>query len=84
MSIKIPSTYCPLCGDIGLFAAVRDGEVWAYCAQGATGPEDAHTAYIYPRDRLPIEVLEYLELTDAEGEEPEEPAEEPADEEESE
>ena len=84
MPIKIPGTYCPLCGDIGLFAAVLGEEVWAYCAQGATGPEDAHTAYIYPKDRLPAEVLEYLDLAvnEEEGEEIEEPAEESADEEE--
>ena len=67
MPIKIPGTYCPLCGDIGLFAAVRGEEVWAYCAQGATGPEDAHTAYVYPMDRLPAEVLEYLDLVGNKG-----------------
>jgi len=60
---------------------VRDEGVWAYCAQGATGPEDAHTAYIYPRDRLPAEVLEYLDLVD-EVEEVEKSPEESVDEEE--
>jgi len=81
MPIKIPGTYCPLCGDIGLFAVVWDDEVWAYCAQGATGLEDAHTAYVYPKDRLPAEVLEYLDLASDEGGEVREPTEEPADEE---
>jgi len=46
MREKIPGTYCPLCGDIGLFKARIGNEVWAYCGNGAKGPKDAHTAYV--------------------------------------
>jgi len=47
MPEKIEGTYCPLCGDIGLFRARIGNEIWAYCGQGAKGPKDAHTAYVY-------------------------------------
>jgi hypothetical protein len=43
---KIDGTYCPLCGEIGLARGKHKGAEWAYCPKNATGPADAHTAYI--------------------------------------
>ena len=48
---KIPGTYCPLCGEIGLRKMQFDGVTWAVCPMVDGEPvvkklKDAHTAYI--------------------------------------
>ena len=54
----IQGTYCPLCpAGTQLAEGVYDGKRWAFCPNGATGPEDAHTAYVIgvveaPRSRV--------------------------------
>ena len=41
----VTGTYCPGCGSMHLPAAEWRGQIWVYCAVGATGPGDAHTAF---------------------------------------
>lgn len=48
---KLPGTYCPICGEIGLRKMVFDNVVWAVCPMIAGEPivkklKDAHTGYI--------------------------------------
>ena len=48
---KIPGTYCPLCGEIGLRELVVNGVTWAVCPMIDGEPQvkklkDAHTAYV--------------------------------------
>jgi hypothetical protein len=48
---KIPGTYCPLCGEIGLVAMEHGGAIWAICPMIDGEPKvkavkDAHTGYI--------------------------------------
>lgn len=50
---KIPGTYCPVCGDVGLFGKLIDGKLWAYCGTGGDGPEENHTAYMYTGSSVP-------------------------------
>lgn len=52
----IPFAKCALCGN-GLIRGEANGSIWAYCPIGATGPLDAHTAYVIgelPRTRKQI------------------------------
>ena len=48
---KLPGTYCPLCGEMGLRKMIFDGAVWAVCPMESgeavvTKLKDAHTAYV--------------------------------------
>lgn len=48
---KLPGTYCPLCGEVGLRKMVFDGAVWAVCPMVDGKPvvtklEQAHTGYV--------------------------------------
>ncbi|KKL61868.1 hypothetical protein LCGC14_2191030 [marine sediment metagenome] len=54
---KIPGTYCPLCGEIGLRRMNFKGIAWAVCPMNEGAPvvsklKDAHTAYIVDPARL--------------------------------
>ena len=47
---KLPGTYCPLCGEMGLRKMVFSGVTWAVCPMVDGEPivkklQDAHTAY---------------------------------------
>ena len=57
MLMKMPGTYCPLCGNMGLIAVKVRGKVWVYCPMGATGIKDAHTAYEYKGSSVPVEFV---------------------------
>ena len=48
---KIPGTYCPLCGEMGLRMMIFDGVAWAVCPMIDGKPlvkelKDAHTGYV--------------------------------------
>ena len=48
---KIPGTYCPLCGEMGLRKMIFKGTTWAVCPMLNGEPvvkklKDAHTAYV--------------------------------------
>ena len=47
---KLPGTYCPVCGEMGLRKMIFDNVVWAVCPMIDGKPavkelKDAHTAY---------------------------------------
>lgn len=48
MTQKIDGTYCPLCGEIGLFEATLGNALVRYCAghNGQLTPETTHTRVV--------------------------------------
>jgi len=51
---KIPGTYCPLCGEIGLRKLTKGKTVWAWCPMNATGLDDCHTGYEIDSKPAPV------------------------------
>ena len=60
----IDGTYCPLCpAGTQLAEGVYDGKRWAFCPNGATGPEDAHTAYVIGVEEVGVDVAHGEDIT---------------------
>lgn len=64
--------HCPLCGAVGLTRKRYKGQTWLYCSNGATGPQDAHTAYVVDEAPDPepakVETVEARQAPDQESE----------------
>ena len=55
---KLPGTYCPLCGEMGLRKMIFDNVVWAICPMIDGKPvvkklKDAHTGYVISTSTVP-------------------------------
>jgi hypothetical protein len=63
MAEKVPGTYCPLCGEIGLVRATYRNRTWIYCPWEIPGekevsnPADAHTGWQIDEE-IPVAVEE--------------------------
>ncbi|MHA2135273.1 MAG: hypothetical protein ACW99J_15540 [Candidatus Thorarchaeota archaeon] len=63
---KIPGTYCPLCGEIGLQLMKFNRTTWAVCPMVDGEPvvkklKDAHTAYVIDTGKYETEPEEIVE-----------------------